>query len=205
MTVRRTACWAAHPTLSFLKTNCSYNPTFRPKCWRGCARRVFPPSNTRGQSERRACCRWCCAGLPRSPWPVGSLSRCPKAWPDRHHQGLVLQSSASASSRRGCGETGRRSRLQLECPRGNARSRTAQSRGTPSWPIPSQARSREGVETGRAAPTAAIAATVKGQSRPRTIWPDRPSGGASRSGKKICFPEGSAGSIPAIRTICLVP
>jgi len=55
---------------------------------------------------------------------------------------------------------GRRSRLQLECPRGNPRCRTAQSRGTLPGAMP-RSRSRakppqraEGVETGRAAPKA---------------------------------------------------
>ncbi len=45
--------------------------------------------------------------------------------------------------------------FKIECPRGNPRSRTAQSRGTLTGipkPIPSQAPSGEGVETGRAAP-----------------------------------------------------
>lgn len=56
---------------------------------------------------------------------------------------------------------GRRSRLQLECPRGNPRRRTAQIRGTLQAerpkPIPSQARlqaARDGVETRRGAPKA---------------------------------------------------
>jgi len=60
-------------------------------------------------------------------------------------------------SERGRGEIGRRSRLQLECLRGNPWSRTAQSRGKlrdRPKPIPSQALLREGVETRRAAPTA---------------------------------------------------
>ena len=54
---------------------------------------------------------------------------------------------------------GRRSRLQLECPRGNPRRRTAQIRGTLKASGPSQSRakpgSREGVETRRGAPKAA--------------------------------------------------
>lgn len=60
----------------------------------------------------------------------------------------------------GRGEIGRRSRLlKLECPQGNLRSRTAQSRGTLTGyapqanPEPSPFRG-EGVETGRAAPKA---------------------------------------------------
>ena len=57
---------------------------------------------------------------------------------------------------------GRRSRLQLECPRGNPRCRTAQSRGTLPGAMPrSQSRAKppqpaEGVETGRAAPKASV-------------------------------------------------
>ena len=124
---------------------------------------------------------------------------------------------------------GRRSRLQLECPRGNPRRRTAQIRGTlkanspkgdAPMPIPSQARAasaREGVETRRGAPKAATpskATTPRRRDSPDHERPfigcpqGRPSlegrtmrgGGESRSGKKICFSQGSAGSSPAVRT-----
>src|SRR3984893_9977589 len=99
----------------------------------------------------------------------------------------------------GRGEIGRRSRLQLECPRGNPWSRTAQSRGklrVLTKPIPSQAPLGEGVETRRAAPTVG------------RLWrrdsPDHErqcGGGESRGGTKICFSKGNAGSSPAVRTI----
>jgi hypothetical protein len=102
----------------------------------------------------------------------------------------------------GRGETGRRSRLQLECPAGNGRSRTAQSRGKLTGLASSQSRAKplpsrrvEGVETGRAAP--------KAERQGRRDSPDheRPCGGGeSRSGAKICYPSGCAGSSPAVRT-----
>lgn len=60
----------------------------------------------------------------------------------------------------------------------------------------------EGVETRRVAPTACD--RLRGQGQGEGIvqttngpWP----GGESRSGMKICFPNGSAGSSPAVRTI----
>src|SRR5439155_21952285 len=87
----------------------------------------------------------------------------------------------------------------MECPRGNPRSRTAQSRGklrARPKPIPSQAPPGEGVETRRAAPTVG------------RLWrrdsPDHErqrGGGESRGGTKICFSKGNAGSNPAVRTI----
>ena len=96
--------------------------------------------------------------------------------------------SCQSRTRSGRGEIGRRSRLQLECPWGNPRCRTAQSRGTLTGhkpqanPEPSP-QPGEGVETGRVAP--------KAERLRRRDSPDherrRAGGGESRSGKKICF------------------
>ena len=97
---------------------------------------------------------------------------------------------------------GRRSRLQLECPRGNPRRRTAQIRGTLKASGPSQSRakpgSREGVETRRGAPKAARPRRRDSPDHERPFF--KRGGGESRSGKKICFSQGSAGSSPAVRT-----
>jgi hypothetical protein len=121
----------------------------------------------------------------------------PAAWLSR--DGVHCGTTKEYQSERGRGEIGRRSRLQLECPRGNPWSRTAQSRGklrARPKPIPSQAPPGEGVETRRAAPTV------------ERLWrrdsPDherRSGGGESRGGTKICFSKGNAGSSPAVRTI----
>ena len=60
---------------------------------------------------------------------------------------MQLQESVDSATIGGRGEIGRRSRLQLECPRGNSRSRTAQIRGklmaqAEANPEPSLARGR---------------------------------------------------------------
>ena len=97
----------------------------------------------------------------------------------------------------GRGEIGRRSRLQLECPRGNPRRRTAQSRGTLTGTCaPSQSRAKPSCEgrcrdwTGGASGRKALA---KGQSRPRTPV----GGGESRSGMKICLSLGVRVRVPS--------
>lgn len=62
--------------------------------------------------------------------------------PSRLHHGTRCSTTKESRTNCGRGEIGRRSRLQLECPRGNPWSRTAQSRGKLTVrpkPIPSQA------------------------------------------------------------------
>jgi hypothetical protein len=60
----------------------------------------------------------------------------------------------------------------------------------------------EGVETGRAAPKEWLIFGIQGEGTVQTTNANRDlrRGGASRSGKKICFSKGSVGSIPAVRT-----